>query len=278
MACSCRFIQINSGAIKNTKIQIFKDENFNYYYVSLNFRLFCNHTTKLNDILKTLGMQGNEFKNGSSFTKKFIKKHTFILPFPHNNGKIIIKHLINLNEKESESEEKQIIKTPKKKVIKEPIKKELTEEEPKIKKKKKKKSDASGSSNTSESNSDESSESVEIFKGLVPIMLIPCYTFNIDDAENKSEYFVQHYKSCHKCNYTNNNSIELGNVINNSNFEYLEIIDEMDGYFNPALDCYLFAQNYEPIDNLKYPFIRLLNINNDHPIYNKCILICWIIE
>lgn len=259
------FVQINSGVMINTKIKIFKDIHLNYSYVTLNFRMLCNSDVKLTTLLNELKMTEKEFKTSTVFTKKFIKKHFIMSQIPSVNGKIIIKHLINLNEVDSESsqeEEEKIKKTIKKK----PIKKKQN----------------NSSSNSDETKSDATfayETSSEMEPGMVPIMLVPCSEFNIADAKNKIQYFVDHYKSCNKCSYTNNNSIELGAVIDRSNFEFHDVIEEKNGYFNPALDNYLLAQNYEPLDHMEqFPFIRILYINNDHDIYNGCVLISWIIE
>jgi len=275
------FVQISSDAIINKKIKIFKDVNLNYSYVTLNFRLLCNDEVKLTTVLKELKMPENDFKTSINFAKKFVKKHVIMSVIPFVNGKMIIKHLIQLNEIDSSSESIEEVKKPVKKTIKKKQNSPASVQKGKKTNKKKQndQSSNSGETNSDETNSDADETSSEVEPGMVPIMLVPCSEFNIIDSKNKIQYFIDHYKSCNKCSYTNNNSVELGSVIDKGNFEFHDIVEETNGYFNPALECYLLAQNYEPLDhNDQLPFIRILYINNDHEIYNGCVLISWLIE
>ena len=80
------------------------------------------------------------------------------------------------------------------------------------------------------------------------------------------------------CDITNNNNKELCSIIDDSRVEFIEIKDEKHGYFNPALEAYFNLRKYEPIGAKEYPFVRVMYINNDHEIYNKCILIAWCTE
>ncbi len=266
------FVQINSVPEKNKKIKIFRDINLNFECVSLNFRLICNESRKLSLILKQLNIQEKEFKTGAEFTKKFAKKHFIMCSFPSRHGRLLVKLLISLNNTDSNSDNESIPEDS-------PIKKIKTIKT-KTKKSIKKKPVSSSSSATKESNDEsiEGTESDTIELGMIPVMMIPCPNFNIVDAKNNVQYFIDHYKSCNKCSYTNNNNIELGAVIDKSNFEYHEITESFHEYFNSALDCYSLGQKYEPINHAEIPFVRLLYINNEHDFYDNCLLICWIIE
>lgn len=287
-------VQLNSKVIlnKNGKIKIFKDAQLNSNYVLLKFRLLCNDPVKLNTVLKHLNTKDEGFTTVAKFTHNYIKKHIIICPFPSNNGKLIIKYLIQLNNESNndDSEEakptKIFTKQTKKKIG---LNKTTTESSnsskknvKKVKNVKKRQSSSdsdsyelTGSETNSRTNSEEEEQEEE--KGLIPIMIIPCQDFNIDPSKNKIKYFTDHYKSCIDCVITNNNDIELGSVINNCSLEFHEITEERNSLFNPALDQYFSGNKYEPIESLEHPFVRILYINNDHDIYDKCIMICWII-
>jgi len=110
--------------------------------------------------------------------------------------------------------------------------------------------------------------------GFIPIMIVPCQNYDKKLLLKNKNYFVNHYKSCHKCDITNNNNIELGSIIDNAKIETIEIKNDKHGYFNPVLDAYLKLQNYDPIGcDEDGSFIRVIYINNDHDIYDKCLLI-----
>jgi hypothetical protein len=259
------FVQINDKVvINNKKIKIFKDALLNANYVPLKFRMLCIGDIKLSNVLKELKIKTPEFTNSTKFISKFAKKHIIMSALPATEGKQIIKHLIKLKEEAEQSSNSSDDSTSDTNTID---------------------TETTLDTNTSDKNTsdDESSEhsseeSKEEEKGLIPIMIIPCSNFNIGQAKNKITYFVDHYKGCTKCEVTNNNKMELNSIINACNFEFHEIKEEKHAYFNPALEQYIFGMNYEPIDSLDYPFVRIIYINNNHLIYNKCILIAWIIQ
>jgi hypothetical protein len=127
----------------------------------------------------------------------------------------------------------------------------------------------------SNTGSDSSSDDIEDDpNGYIPIIIVPCKEFKLP-LKNRETYFVQHYKSCNNCDITNNNNRELCSVMDEAEIEFLEIVTEKHGYFDPALDHYFGGKKFEPMGSSKYPFIRAMYINNAHDIYNKCIFITW---
>ena len=138
--------------------------------------------------------------------------------------------------------------------------------------------DNSNISNNSNSDSEtEEEEEMELDddpNGYIPIMIVPCENFNLPDM-NEEIYFVNHYKTCDKCDVTNNNNRELCSVLNAANVEFCEITDEKHAYFDPALEAYYKLKKYEPMGAENYPFVRVAYINNDHDIYDKCLLVSW---
>lgn len=122
--------------------------------------------------------------------------------------------------------------------------------------------------------SNESDEDLNDVNGYIPILMIPCDDFKLPSTKIL-QYIVNHYKKCDICDITNNNNRELSSIIDNAKIEYVEIIDEKSGYFDPVLDAYWGLYKYEPVGVTQYPFARISYINNGHDIYNKCILIAW---
>ena len=282
------FSQLNSKVMGNKKIKIFKDAFLNFNYVTLKFRLFCSNPIKLNTTLKELNIKDNDdFTSSVKFTRKYAKKHMIMSLLPPINGRIIINYLIKYKNNEIIKDDEEVSSSCGKFSKSDKFEKSnKSNNKNNNKKKEYTSSDNSNSSDLNSSNdSNDSNDTNDSNKtndkiespGLIPIMITPCKNFNIDDPEDKIDYFMNHYTSCKKCVITNNNDIELGSIINNCNWEFHEIQDKKNGYFNPALEQYSFGENYEPIDSLEYPFVRILYINNDHEIYDKCLLVCWIV-
>lgn len=249
------FIQLSSMLInnKNNKVKIFKDSILNANYVTLKFRLICKNNVKLNDVLKSLQIKNEAFTTNSKFISKYAKKHVVMSELPPIEGKQIIKHLIMLNEKDDEDDEDE---------------NDNDNEE----------NDTQTQTPTDTDETNETKEEEIREKGMIPIMIIPCPEFNIDSQKNKTKYFVDHYKKCYKCDVINNNNIELHTIINDCKFDFQEIKEVKNAYFNPPLDQYNFGMNYEPFDNEDFPFVRIVYINNGHQVYNKCVMVCWIIS
>ena len=123
-------------------------------------------------------------------------------------------------------------------------------------------------------NSEDTQDKNEDSNGFIPLLIIPCDLFKFPQT-NKDKYFRDHYKNCNKCDITNNNNRELCSILDKATLQVIEIKDEKHGYFNPALDAYFNLKKYEPMDSKETPFIRVMNINNDHEFYNNCLLIAW---
>lgn len=248
------FIQLSSMIInnKNGKVKIFKDTILNANYVTLKFRLVCKNNIKLSDVLKSLKIKEDAFTTNSKFITKYAKKHIVMSELPKIEGKQIIKHLIMLNEKDDDEDAN-------------------ADEDDDVD------VDVETETITDINTTDDMKDAIRE-KGMIPIMIIPCADFNIDTQKNKTKYFVDHYKKCYKCNVINNNDIELHTIINDCKFDFQEIKEVKNAYFNPPLDQYNFGMNYEPFDNDEFPFARIVYINNGHEVYNKCIMVCWIID
>lgn len=244
------FIQIG-GKITNNRIKnirIFKDTNLNTNYVSLKFRLFCHNDVKISDTLKAINVE--EMKDNKIFISKYINKREMMKSIPIIYGKSIVKYLIQCNIPQLED-----TKTT----------------TPDISAK------SSSSTTTTETNEKEEEEETIVNNGMIPIIICPCDNYDICNSKNKIQYFINHYKTCQKCNVTNNNDIELGSIIDKCKFDFHNIIDKKHAYIDPPLSCYFGDQQHEPIDFTDRPFMRVVYINNGHDVYDKCIVISWII-
>ena len=85
--------------------------------------------------------------------------------------------------------------------------------------------------------------------------------------------------TCKDCEmYNNNNNTEITSIINVAKIEMIKITDSKNKYLDAALESYYAVANHVPLSVKKYPFIRILKIDNNHEVYNGCLLMSWIIK
>lgn len=256
------FIQLNSKVLNNKtkKIRIFKDNNLNINYVALKFRLICQNIIKINEALKTLKI--NEISDCRKFGK-YIDKREIMKSIPFDFGKQIVKYLAKCNHPQLDD-----VKSTNSTISSNSsVNNNDTDTE----------NDNNNTETNIEPNNNETNNTEPIQTGMIPVIICPCNNFDICNSKNKIHYFVDHYKTCNKCNVTNNNDIELGSIINNCSFDFHNVTDNKSVYVDPPLTCYFSDLPHEPVDYKKKPFIRIAYINNGHRIYDKCIIISWII-
>lgn len=248
-------IQTSRDQKKNDKINIFKNNDLNKYFIKLKYKNIFTKAIKINEILNHLKTDLTGYKNivsfRQSFRQKFLKNdNTLINIDPY--GKKIVDKLIFLDENKNQNVTEEYSNTD---------------------------SQTSSEKSNIEINSENDNTTEEFDQeekpGNIPILVVPCKDFKLPNKQ-KEKYFVNHYKTCKKCNITNNNSKDLCSIIDVAKIEIVEIIDEKHGYFDPPLDDYFLIENHEPIDFSETPFIRVAFINNSHEIYDKCLLITWI--
>lgn len=243
------FVQVTGHVCENVdeKIKMFKDRGLNINYVTIKCKFLCN--IELGKVLKYLELEEDIFKNNGNFMRKFVKKHQIVCEFPKAYGRIFVKALMFLNEKENELE----IESSKTSSEIIPI--------------------ATNTDETLQENEEEDeAEKEEV--GLIPILVVPCKNFVFDDGD-KGQYFVNHYNKCTKCVIINNNRTELGRMINACNLKFYEITLANDGYWDPVLNAYNFGAVYVPLDEIEAPFVKIMYVNNKHNIYDKCFMIVW---
>lgn len=245
--------------LSNGTIKIFKDNNFNRFYSKLKYKKMFGDLIKPNEILNSLQTEVAGFKSVASFRSKFLKNLNTIIKI-ELYGKKIIDKLIEVSNSNDEiskqgNDSEEII---------------YSEEESKSDNV----SDEEEESKCDSASNDEKEESEnDDTNGLIPIMIEPCKNF--EWSNDRVKYFVEHYKNCKKCKVTNNNDRELCSIIDEAKIEVVEIDEEEHGYFNPVLENYYALKKCEPLGATEYPFVRVSYINNDHDIYNKCLLVSW---
>ena len=251
-------LQVKNDAKLNNKINIFKDNNLNKYVVDLYNKKKLQNVVKINDLLNNVNIEATCFKKNSYFQQKFLKENILI---KMEYGKKILDTLLYLEN---------ITKTIE-------IKETNTNSDEKEEVNSQNSSDTINSESSHKSAIENSieKEEEEVKLGRIPIIVVPCEEFNLPKKKGE-KYFVSHYKECKKCTTTNNNNKDIGSILDIAEIEIIKIISTKDGFFNPVLDDYYGLENHEPMDYNKIPFIRVAFIDNNHDIYNKCLLISWI--
>jgi len=291
------FVGILKAASNATpsKITIFKNNNLNKFVVKLKTKNIFD-MIKVKDILIFLNYNEVGFKTPATFGSKFTKIHNNICDISIY-GKEIVEYLLSKNQsinlasivKSTLTSIKNMQKYDTKLKLNSLFKNDITnylieDSEDNLSNSKSfenSESDSesynynSNSKSNSESSSEESEDELEDDpNGYIPIMIVPCDDFKIPNL-NEDMYIVNHYKTCKKCDVTNNNDKELCSILNHANIEFIEITDEKHAYFDPALEAYYKLKKFEPMGAENHPFVRLVYINNDHDIYNNCLLVTW---
>jgi len=100
--------------------------------------------------------------------------------------------------------------------------------------------------------------------GFIPVLLCPCAKFKLN-GDCVTE-FKNHYLKCDKCDKTNQNNIEISDILNTRKIIYEEICDDDDIY--EYLDYYLELRRYKDMgDNGK-----IIRINNEDDDYHNSFL------
>ena len=115
------------------------------------------------------------------------------------------------------------------------------------------------------------SDNEENNDGKIPIVMIPCHKFKYgDNTEENIKEFKNHYKSCNKCDKTNNNSSDIKELLELHKIIFKEIDDEEE--INCYLSYYYEEKNY---DHKLKNTIYIFRINNKDHDYNKSFIILW---
>lgn len=254
-------LKLNSDfKLNNQKIKIFRDDNLNLYYSDIGDKIIFPKPVRA-----AILFDKNQLK---FFQTRYLKDINIINKFD-NQADILNKLLdIHKNPNTKIQSDKKPIKKPK-------------NPNPRI------------SDNTSsDSQSDNNSENPDIFIknsenisdqesedefGYIPILILPCNSLELPKIPdiNKKKYFITHYQTCQSCDIINNNNGELSSIIQEADFEFMEITQKNNAYLDIPLESYLALKKYEPLDSKSKKYIRVLYINNSHELYNGCYLITW---
>jgi hypothetical protein len=241
------------------KIVIFKDNNLNNYTAKVNFKIMFDNVVKVPIILSNLHSKNVGFKNVSSFSSKFFKKVNTACLLEHH-GREIMEHLFIICH--AKTVEKSINNIPEIKLDSKKIKyNQIIKEENK--------------SDEEDENEEDEEEDQHDKNGYIPIMVIPCPEYNFN-YNNPSKYFLNHYKHCNDCIITNNNNRELCSIMDDkTTVEYEHIKEKKNSCLDISIEAYFNLRKYEPYENKNYPLIKIMYIDNEHEIYDGCIIVAW---
>nr|QBK89486.1 MAG: hypothetical protein LCMiAC02_05810 [Mimivirus LCMiAC02] len=254
----------NKSILNKKNIKIFRDNNLNKYIIKLSQIYLINNPritiSKIFDCIK----QDN--KSIRSFSKKHIcvdniKKLCY-------NGEKLLKNIYKLTSEDNNNKYiKKLTRNPRKNVI---IVDDI------ITKKHKKKHKKNNKTKRKKVHKKEH-KILNDYMGQIPIMMVPCKNFKLP-SHNKKKYFIKHFKTCNKCDKTDNNDISVLTIFDDAHFDFVDVDDPYDIDIDIALQTYDESIGYIPLNINKFPYIRIFEINNDHEIYNNCILISWILK
>jgi hypothetical protein len=134
--------------------------------------------------------------------------------------------------------------------------------------------------------SEENNMDEEIIK-MIPIMIIPCKDFNFPEVKNTileeiklTNYFKKHHIKCKNCEITNNNNINLREILlyhKKYEIQY-QISDEDDYELEEELENYYNLNAHDPFIDPEMTTIKIKHILNYDCVYDDCLFISWIIK
>ena len=137
----------------------------------------------------------------------------------------------------------------------------------------------SDSNSNSDSDSDSDSDNIKfdfsdtkkLSGNLIPILMIPCNTFNKKKSVNPQRDFLDHFQDCCDCQQINNNILDLRYILlkHTYNLEYKEVTFE---------DLETEYDNFDKLEAYKWKKIPkrttiIMNYIKDDTKYNKCIIL-----
>jgi hypothetical protein len=307
-------IQVYKSMFQNkNKIKVFKDNNLNRFYSSI-------ETVSIFDTPITLVLLEDKLKNmeGYKSTTSFKHKYTQIISnmqqVPCEIGKKIIEELFNIRDagipntikktkaktkkKEIEMEVEEVdkpVKMIKKKIIKALVKKPITKAKKAITYDSISEHTSYSDADTNdEANKEEEEEENEHKNGYCPIMITPCTDFiipcdlaydendddidaygNSPDVYIKINYILNHIRECNKCDITNNGTCELSAMNSKCIYSFCQY-NESHIECQSAIKKYHELKKYNPFgDIIDKLSIKIIYIyeENSGDMYNGNIMI-----
>lgn len=242
-------IKANSHQKKNSKVKVFKDMNLNNYCVKNKYLIELTKVIKVEDIIDTIEDETVGYRSQQSYKRKFLIGSNNFIKLNKSKGSKILNKILHINNINIDSPEKEkVVKNPKKVKLVKKQNDDIKEEKPKKQEIKSK------------------------YINLIPIIITPCNDFDISIKEERmSRYCIKHFRHCNKCEWTNNNNVELFGNIKKDNINY-EVVDDTDKDYLDAKDAHLNLTKYfcPNKDNM----VQIWNIDDDD-IFTDCIMIVW---
>lgn len=282
-------MQASCDCKQNKGLAIFSNKHMNRWCVDISFRSFFTEPIKPITFIEKLNVNDIGYNNPGPFSRKYMKNLDTVCKVDNHQKKIIDTFIkmagIQVNEIHRNIE--QIVFMANNPVVydlyPEIVFDDSTEEtfdmsdNESIIESNEESNDDDGSISGYDDEGSEEEEYEEIEddpNGYIPILIIPCKDFKFPNT-NKDKYFIEHYKTCNKCDITDNNTRGLSSIIDHATVEFYEITDKKHAFFLPTLDSYYALKKFEPFGIEMYPFVRILYINNGHYLYDKCIFVVW---
>jgi hypothetical protein len=236
-----------------SKKKFFNDVNLSRFYLDTISMDKFDEPIRITQIDKLLIKKTSEFKSHAVFKSKYIsKQNTILTQIPQTIGFALLEILITMSEKIPDNTSDFV--------------------------------ESSGESSiesSDESSSDESELSDDnttlIVKGHIPIIMMPCKLFTWHNDPNvMAKMFKKHYKTCSKCEKTDNNNCQFTPFLESENLYFKELKNEEK--IDDILKYYFNLKNYvfKLLDDDKNSdHVLIYRINNRSHVYHRAILIVW---
>ncbi len=274
---------------ENKNKRVYVDLGLSKYVCHLKEIVLFYKECKMN-VVKDIILNVCNIKNIESFRKKYTHKFGTMLELPEELGKSMIHQFNKVKSESIESHKYDSDMSDDDNNLKSNIKKfeqkSETESESKSESKSEAESEAESESEseseteikskseteaTTETDSGTKSEIESNNIGNIPIVFIPCKNIRLTkNKKNNDIEFKNHYKTCEKCDKTNNNKLDIIELFNTHKIIWNKLEDEDD--IEKYLDYYY--------NNKKYNYkiektISIYKINNDNHDYHDSLIILF---
>lgn len=301
-----KYFRFKHNCKKNSKYKIFKNPDYNNYYIEISNGKEFESPVKTKDIFPHIKYDIPGHKSSKNFYSKYISHHNFFVKELEYGGENLLKYFLTLKTfKNSPNSSDSSNNSDNSDSSDSSYSSDSSDS-----------SDSSYSSNNSDNSdssydysyyscysyyseeSDDSANSTSSNNSAslnnsndsddsdcpwqIPIMIIPCdflsnYILNTAPSmsySNISENLAKHYKMCDECEITNNNNRELCSIIDVSKIE-TRIIDKYIFELDEIIDYYLGGEKYFSSRKDCSNYVRFNLIGSFHPVYDNCIIVEW---
>lgn len=281
--------EVENDICKNeTNQKVFNDLNMNKYIFKINNQQILVNAIKIKNVFHFVKSDVVGFKSGTSFNNKYLKNLNMLIKIDYSSKGLILFNKLKEHFNQNPTEYGNAFNIKKISLITTTSSEsspKLSDDIPSDDSEKESESESDENDNNSDnynfrSSDDEYTTDTDEIKdepnGIVPILVIPCDDFLTSKNINLSS-FKEHIQKCNTCTFNNNNdNVSVTELFKKKiKIEFMIVNDKNDFNLETTLVSYYNCKKYEPSSDADCNLMRIIYINNNDEIYNKCLFITY---